>query len=365
MNSPTMDKDRLAELALKVWTFKQGEVVSLMIHLGDRLGLYKAMDGAGPLTAGELADRTGFDRRWVLEWLRSQGAAGLVETADGEVFELTAEAAEVLAGEGRSVWFAAGAFTGAALPQEAIPRLMEAFRTGKGLSYDDLGPEGAHAVERLTAPWTELALVPLVLPRLAGVVERLEAGARVADVGCGSGAALVAMASAFPSSSFDGFDPSAHAIDRATKRVADAGLTNVALHRAGFDDLPEVPTYDLVVTLDCIHDLPRPAEAIAAVRRSIKAEGTWLIKDMRSSPRWADNLRNPVLAMMYGMSVATCMSSALSEAGGAGLGTLGFHPELAEQMCREAGFAGFTVHDVGEPANLYYEVRPAPADSSA
>jgi len=360
-----MDKDRLSAFALKVWNYKQGEIVSLMIHLGDRLGLYKALDGAGPVTAAELAERTGLDRRWVHEWLRGQGAAGLVDTADGEVFELTPEAAEVLAGEGRSVWFAAGAFNGAALPEDSVPRLMEAFRTGRGLSYDELGPRGAHAVERLTAPWTELALVPIVLPRLAGVVERLEAGARVADVGCGAGTALVAMASAFPSSSFEGFDPSVHAIERARQRVAEAGLTNVEMHRAGFADLPGEPTYDLVVTLDCIHDLPRPAEAIAAVRRSIKADGTWLIKDMRSSPKWSDNLRNPVLAMMYGMSVATCMSSALSEPGGAGLGTLGFHPELAEQMCKEAGFSAFTVHDVGEPANLYYEVRPVPVGSSA
>ena len=129
-------------------------------------------------------------------------------------------------------------------------------------------------------------------------------------------------------------------------------------HVAGAADLPAEPTYDFVMTLDCIHDMPRPAEAIAAIRRAIEPDGTWLIKDIRAGATWADNQRNPVLAMMYGTSVATCMSSALSEPGGAGLGTLGFHPQLAEQMCREAGFSRFTVHDFEEPANLYYEVRP-------
>ena len=177
-------------------------------------------------------------------------------------------------------------------------------------------------------------------------------------MGCGSGVALLTMAAAFPNSRFDGFDPSHHAMDRARARLAETGLTNVELHVAGAVELPNEPTYDLMVTLDCIHDMPHPAEAIAAIRRAMAADGTWLIKDIRAGATWRDNQRNPVLAMMYGTSVATCMSSALSEPGGAGLGTLGFHPGLAETMCREAGFTRFLVHDFDDPANLYYEVRP-------
>ncbi len=102
--------------------------------------------------------------------------------------------------------------------------------------------------------------------------------------------------------------------------------------------------------------MPRPAEAITAISRSIKPGGSWLIKDIRAGSAWADNMRNPVLAMLCGTSVVACMSSFLSEPGGRG--TLGFHPELAEQMCKEAGFSTFTVHDFGDPANLYYEVKP-------
>lgn len=351
------ERDDLVPLyALRVWTYKQGEVVSLMVHLGDRLGLYRAMAGKGPMTAGELAAATGLQERWLLEWLRSQAAAELITTADGVTFELPPEAVPVMADEEGSVWFAAGAFTGGVAPPEVVDRLAEAFRTGVGLSYDDLGPSAAHNVERMLGPWTRLALVPVLLPALEGVTERLAAGGRVADVGCGAG--LTALAAAFPAARVEGWDPSAHAIARARQRVAEAGLANAEFHQRPAADLPGEPTYDLVMTLDCLHDMPRPEEAAAAIRRSIREDGVWLIKEIRGEASWPDNLKNPLLAMMYGTSVATCMSSALSEPGGAGLGTLGLHRELAERMVTAAGFRTFRVHDVGDPANLYYEVRP-------
>jgi 2-polyprenyl-3-methyl-5-hydroxy-6-metoxy-1,4-benzoquinol methylase len=352
------ERDRLASFALRVWGYKQGEVVSLMIHLGDRLCLYRAMAGRGPTTAADLAAATGLQERWLLEWLRSQAAACLIDTEDGETFELSPEAATVLADNDGSLFFAAGAFQGGIAPPEVVDRLAGAFRSGIGLSYDDLGPSAAHAVERMTEPWTRLALVPLILPAMEGVVDRLTSGARVADVGCGSGVALFTLADAFPASRFEGFDPSRHAIGRARARLAGSGLRNVNFQVAGAEDLPQDNHYDFIMTLDCIHDMPRPAEAIAAIRRAIRPDGTWLIKDIRSGPAWPDNISNPMLAMMYGISVSSCLSSALSQPGGAGLGTLGFHPELAGTMCREAGFSRFTVHDFDDPANLYYEVRP-------
>jgi 2-polyprenyl-3-methyl-5-hydroxy-6-metoxy-1,4-benzoquinol methylase len=353
-----VDSDKLQSLALRVWDYKQGEVVSLMIHLGDRLGLYLALAGAGPTTAAGLAASTGLHERWLLEWLLGQAAAGLLESDDGETFELTPEGAALLADEAGSVWFAAGAFHGRVVEPPVIDRLAEAFRTGAGLSYDDLGPSAAHTVERMLGPWSRLSLIPEILPALDGVVDRLERGARVADVGCGAGVALLTMAKAFPSSQFDGFDPSSHAVSRAGVNLAEAGLDNVELHLAPATALADGPTYDFVITFDCLHDMPRPAEAMACIRRAIKADGTWLIKDIRSGSTWKENLRNPMLAMMYGTSVATCMSSALSEPGGAGLGTLGLHPELAREMCRVAGFSQFRIHQFSDPANLYYEVRP-------
>ncbi|HXW80484.1 MAG TPA: class I SAM-dependent methyltransferase [Acidimicrobiales bacterium] len=357
-NRPPAERDPLAAFALRVWSYKQGEVVSLMIHLGDRLGLYRAMAGQGPMTAASLAARTKLHERWLLEWLRCHAAAHLVDTMDGEVFELSPEGAEVLANEDGSLWFAAGAFHGSVAPPEVVDRLAESFRTGRGLTFDERGPSAAHDAERTLAPWTRLALVPRVLPVLDGVWARLESGARVADVGCGAGLALVAMATRFPESRFDGFDPSEYALHRARANLSETELQNVTLHLAGAVDLPHQPTYDLMLTLDCMHDMPKPAEAIAAIRRAIRPDGTWLIKDIRGAATWDDNQRNPVLAMMYGTSVAACMPSGLSEPDGAGLGTLGFHRDLAETMCREAGFTGFVVHDFDDPANLYYEVRP-------
>ncbi|HET6916523.1 MAG TPA: class I SAM-dependent methyltransferase [Acidimicrobiales bacterium] len=350
--------DAVALFALKVWEYKQGESVSLMIHLGDRLGLYRAMAGRGPMTAGDLSAATGLHERWLLEWLRSQAAAGLVTSADGVVFELPPEAAPVLSDEGASLWFAAGAFSGAAATPDVVEGLARAFRTGTGLSYDDLGPSAAHQVERMLGPWSRLALVPVILPALEGVVERLRQGARVVDVGCGAGVALLAMAEAFPNSSFEGYDPSVHAIARARDNVARSGLDNIRLVEAPAENLPGEPTYDLVLTLDCLHDMPRPAEAARSIRRALKPEGTWLVKEIRSAPEWSTNLKNPLLAMMYATSVSTCMSSAMSEPGGAGLGTLGLDPERLETLCTDAGFDRFKLHDFEDPANLYYEVRP-------
>lgn len=354
----TDERDRMSAFALRVWGYRQGEVVSLMIHLGDRLGLYRAMAGRGPMTAADLAAVTGLRERWLLEWLRGQAAAGLIGTEDGEVFELSTEAVAVLADEHRSLWFAAGAFTGGAVPPGVAEQLAAAFRSGIGLTYDDLGPAVAHAMERMTGPWTRLALVPLILPALDGVIDRLKTGARVADVGCGSGVAVCAMAAAFPGSHFEGLDVSRHAIDRARAKAAENGLENAEFRTARAADLPADSRYDLVLTLDCLHDMPHPAEAVAAIRHAIRPDGTLLIKDIRTGAAWRDNLRNPLLAMMYGLSVTSCMSSGLSEPGGAGLGTLGLHPELAERMCRDAGFSRFTRHDFDDPVNFYYEVRP-------
>jgi SAM-dependent methyltransferase len=341
--------------ALRVWNYKQGEVVSLMIHLGDRLGLYRAMAGAGPLSAADLAGRTGLRERWLLEWLRGQAAAQLVNSDDGLTFDLPVEGEAVLVDEEASVFFAAGAFSGAAARPEVVDRLADAFRTGRGLSYEELGAEGAQSIERMLAPWSRVALVPVVLPGI-GVEDRLRQGGRVADVGCGAGVALAAMARAFDRSTFDGYDPSGHALARA--RANAAHLDNVRLFQEPAAALPAEANYDLVVTLDCLHDMPAPDQAARAIRAAIRDDGVWLVKEIRAGSTWADNLNNPMLAMMYGTSVTTCLSSALSDDGGAGLGTLGLDSATLEALCRDAGFTRFDQHDFGDPANLYYAVRP-------
>ncbi|HET6470655.1 MAG TPA: class I SAM-dependent methyltransferase [Pseudomonadales bacterium] len=357
MTDAAIDPDALKRYSFNVWSFKQGEMVSLMIHIGDRLGLYRAMNGAGPLSAADLAARTGLKERWLLEWLRGQTAARLLDYHDPDRFELTPVGAAVLADESSSLAFAAGAFSPASTP-EIVEKLCDAFRTGIGLSYEQLGANAAHRTERMLGPWVRQALVPKIIPALEGVQAKLERGATVADVGCGSGLALASMAAAFPQSTFHGYDPSSHAITNCNTKVRERNLGNMQAFVASGEALPKEPTYDFVITFDCLHDMTRPGAVIESIRKALKPDGTWLIKDIRSTPDFKTNMRNPMLAMFYGFSVSACMSSALSEPGGAGLGTLGFNPEVAEKMVRAAGFTRFKPHDFEDPSNLYYEVRP-------
>lgn len=357
MNSISVDKDKLRNFSSTVWGYKQGEMVSLLIQIGDRLGIYKALSEAGIVTAKELADKTGLQERWLLEWLRGQAAARLLAYHDDDRFELSAEGALVLADEEGSLSFAAGAFSGGT-PPDTVDKLVDAFRTGIGLSYEELGPNAAHRTERMLGPWTKQEFVPKIIPALDGVQEKLQSGAIGADVGCGGGVALIAMATAFPNSEFHGYDPSSHAIARCQDKVDKLELTNVKLFVAGGESLPEDPTYDFLITFDCIHDMPHPGDVIKAIRGALNDDGTWLIKDIRSHPDFKENMRNPFLAMYYGFSVSACMSSALSEPGGAGLGTLGFNPAVARTMVSEAGFSHFVEHDFDDPSNLYYEVKP-------
>ena len=337
----------------------EGAVVSALIYLGDKLGLYRAMQGAGPLTAAELAERTGLHPRWVLEWLRNQGAAKIVDYRGDGRFELTPEQATVLADEENSVFFIAGMFQGLPGMLGVLTSLPESFRTGIGLPVDAQGSEGAPGVARGFAPWYRHMLVPVVLAGLDGVTEKLESGAKAADVGCGAGIALIEMAKAYPATDFHGYELSKEALVIAEKNKTEAGVTNVTFHDVRGEQLPTDGSFDFIATFDCIHDMTHPREVIGAIRNALKDDGTYLIADIKSKPTYEGNLEeNPMVALMYGFSVVSCMSSALSEPGGEGLGTLGLHPELAEQICREAGFTRFTEKDFGNPINIYYEVRP-------
>ena len=356
MTTTEPTEEEIALFAFKVWNFRQGQVVSTMIHLGDRLGLYQQMQGAGPLTAAELAERTGLHERWLLEWLRSQAAAELLASPDGETFELTPVQSEVLANEADSLYFAAGAF-GAAPGPEFLDELAEAFTTGKGMPYDAMGTAGAHATERMLGPFTRLRLIPDVIEQIDGLADRLRAGIRVADIGCGSGLALRVLAAEYPQSTFVGIDPSRHATDLARDAAAAEGLDNIEVVVASGETLPDHGQFDFVMTLDCLHDMPRPDLTIDAIGEALNPDGVWLVKEIRCSGSFERDRSNPVLAMMYGGSVLSCMSSALSSPDGLGLGTLGLPPDLLEEMVNERGFSQVTTRDIGDPANLYYEIR--------
>ena len=352
------DLDRVKAFVFHVFHQLEGAVVSGMIYLGARLGLYKAMNGAGALTSAELAEKTGLHERWVREWLRGQAAAKLIEYKGDGRFELSMEGALALAVE-ESPAYAAGTFNGLPDQFNVLRQLPESFRTGVGLPYDAFGHEGNRGVELGFAPWFRSLLVPMALPALDGVVPKLQSGAKVADIGCGAGVALIEMAKAFPRSEFHGYEIAKHPRAQAEINKREAGVDNVTFHDANGDSVPGDGSFDFVTTFDCLHDMTRPDLVIRAIRASIKSDGTWLIADINSKPTFEENLeRNPMVAMMYGFSVMSCMSSALSEPGGLGLGTLGVTEEVAREMTSDAGFTRFKRHDFDNPLNAYYEVRP-------
>ncbi|MBV8357343.1 MAG: methyltransferase domain-containing protein [Deltaproteobacteria bacterium] len=353
-----IDMAKAQKTAEQVFGLLGGALVSAMIYLGDRLGFYHAMQSGDPMTSGELAEKMGLHERWVREWLQGQASAGLIDYKGDGRFALSAEAALVLADE-NSPLFLAGGFCALPAQMAILERLPESFRTGLGLPYDALGPDGARGVERLLAPWYRTQLVPVALPKLDGVVPKLRAGARVADVGCGGGIAAIEMAKAFPQSMFHGYDISKYALERAEANKAQARLTNVTFHNASQEPLPSDASFDFISTFDCLHDMAHPDVIVAAIRKALKPDGTWIIADIHGQPTFEQNLTdNPLAPLMYGFSVLCCMSSAMSEPGGAGLGTLGFPEPVARRMVAEAGFTRFKSHDFDNPINAYYEVRP-------
>jgi len=344
------------DYASMIWQYRQAETVAAMIHVGNELGLFTAMADAGPLSADALGERTGLHPRWLLEWMRLQAAAHILVYCGEDTFQLPPEANGLLADKSSRA-FAADNFTGGPTPAQ-LEGLMTSFRTGIGKTYESDGMDGVTKSEERHRKSAEQQVVPKMIPALSGVLEKLTSGGLVADVGCGDGALVLAMAKAFPNSVFHAMEPNRFSIAHIEQRIAEYGLSNVRTFVAPAESFPNDERYDLIVTFDCIHDMPHPQKAIQEIYRHLRNDGTWFIKDIRSKPKFEDNLRNPMLAMMYGFSLFSCMASGMSEPGGAGLGTLGFNPEVAERMSRQAGFTRFRMHDFRDPGNLYYEVRP-------
>ncbi len=361
-----VDPDALKLYSFQVFTKLEGAVTAGMIHLGDRLGLYAALKSAmhadGPVTTAQLAAATDMHERWVREWAHNQAAAKLitVDVADDgeERYGLTPEAEAVLATPEHPA-FGMGMFHRLPQTMQAVEEVRDSFHTGIGHDYDSHGPQGAVGIERSFEPWNNAFLLPVVLPALDGVEAKLRAGASVVDVGCGAGGAALLMAKAFPASSFRGYDISRHALARAAEKQAEAGATNAAFFDPRESPMPADGSVDLITTFDCIHDMTHPQEMMRTIREAIADDGTWLLVDIKALDTFAENARkNPMASLMYGISVLSCMSSAMSEPDGAGLGTLGLSENRAREMAGAAGFTRFRKLDVDHSVNAFYEVRP-------
>jgi len=344
------------ELTERLIAHKTGEFTSLMLHLGLRLGLIESMRGRGPVTADTLAKTAGLHSRWVLEWLRQLTTAGLVEFIDEEQFQLPEALGDLLLDADSTAylgWVFQPPIVGAGVDQ-----IADSFRTGIGKTWDDHGEDGAHMVATSTTAQHRL-LATEILPLMDGALARLEAGATAIDVGCGAGVAITELAKAFPKSTFVGIDPSPTAVARARSRAKELGLQNVELEVASAEDLEGSGRFDFAMVLDCMHDMTHPQDAAAAIRRVLKDDGFWLVKDVRAGDSLRENLDHPMGAMLYGVSIAFCMSSAMAVPDGAGLGTMGFTTETARQISEAAGFERMrTLEYEGDPMNVFYEIRP-------
>jgi SAM-dependent methyltransferase len=353
MDEATMAKvQQFAERALAEAAATAGLALA---RLGDRLGLWQAMAGAGPLTPAELAQRTGTTERYLREWLACQAAGGYVTYDPAtQTFTLPEEVAAVLAVEDSPAY---GAYLlsllGALWKDEEA--LAEAFRTGRGIGWHQHHPDlYGESAERGAWQLYGSQLVASWIPALDGVAAQLEDGARVADVGCGSGVATMLMAQAYPRSSFWGFDTHDVAIARARKAAAQAGLSDrLTFEVASAAAFPG--RYDLVCFLDALHDLGDPVGALTHARQALTDGGTVLVVEPRAPDRLEDNL-TPLGRLFYAFSTGWCVPSGLSEPPGLGLGNQA-GPARLRELLAEAGF-GHVRFAMDAPFNLVFEVKP-------
>ena len=350
-----IDEARLEAFVGQAVTDMGAAISGLLLHIGDRLGLYKAMAGAGPITSATLAARTGTAERYVREWLGNQAAGGYVtyDPADG-TYELPAEQAMVVANEDSPV-FLGGAFEVIASCYADHARFTDAFRTGAGVGWHEHDDRLFSGVLRLFRPGYAAHLVSAWLPALDGVVDKLRSGASVADVGCGLGASTIVMAQAFGRSTFFGADNHEASITAARKAAAEAGVAQRArFETASAQELPGVG-YDLVCMFDCLHDMGDPVGAAAHVLDSLSDDGTWLIVEPYAGDRLEDNL-NPVGRVFYGASTLVCTPASRDQEVGLALGAQAGEARLRE-VVTAGGFTRFR-RATETPFNLVLEARP-------
>jgi 2-polyprenyl-3-methyl-5-hydroxy-6-metoxy-1,4-benzoquinol methylase len=351
----TLDQAKLEAFVGQAVTDMGAAISGLMLHLGDRLGLYKAMAGAGPITSTELARRTGTTERYVREWLGNQAAGGYVsyDPATGS-YELPAEQAMVVANSDSPV-FLGGAFETIASCYADHDVIVDAFRTGGGVPWRDHDHRLFSGADRLFRTGYAAYLVDAWLPALDGVVEKLRSGASVADVGCGFGTSTVIMAQAFERSTFSGFDIHLPSIEAARRSAAEAGVD----HRAKFSisAAKELPGegYDLVCLFDTLHDMGDPVGAARRIRQAMAPDGTLLLVEPYANDALEDNL-NPVGRTYYGLSTAICTPGSLAQEVGLGLGAQAGERRLTNVL-HEAGFSHVR-RATETPFNLILEARP-------
>ena len=350
----TIDQDKLHEL-LGTFVADLGATVAAgSVVVGHRLGLYRSL-AEGPATAEQLAQRTETDPRYVREWLCGQAAGGYVSyDPDSEQFSLTEEQAFALADPGGPLYLP-GAFVLALGALRAESQITDAFRTGDGMGWHEHHEDVFTGCEMFFRPGYVANLTSSWIPALDGVAEKLAAGGRAADVGCGHGASTVLLAQAYPKARVLGSDYHQASIDTARKRAADAGVADRARFEVASAQTFSGAGYDLVATFDCLHDMGDPVGAARHIRQALDADGTWLIVEPLAGDTLADNL-NPVGRIYYSGSTFVCVPNARSQPGGYALGAQAGETAI-RQVAEQAGFTRFR-RAAETPFNAVYEARP-------
>lgn len=327
-----------------------------LVVIGESLGLYKALAEAGqPLTPAELARLTDTSERYVREWLCAQAAGGYVEyDAASQRYFLSEEQAFTLADE-TSPAYLPGAFLIAVSALRAVPTMTERFRTGDGLGWHEHDHGLFRGTEMFFRPGYAANLINSWIPALDGVEEKLKAGAKVADVGCGLGASTILMAQAYPNSTFTGFDYHDKSIEMARQRADKSGVgERVSFEVAKAQDYPG-NDYDFVTFFDCLHDMGDPVGAAAHVKESLAANGTWMIVEPFANDEIKDNL-NPIGRAFYSASTLICTPASLSQEVGLALGAQAGEARI-RKVVTQGGFEHFR-RATETPFNLVYEARP-------
>lgn len=326
-----------------------------LLLVGDRLGLYKALAEGGPMTSAELARATDTAERYVREWLSAQTASGYVDyDAASEKFSMEPEQAAVFADEDSPVFLAAvGDVVAASVRDE--PRITEAFRTGKGVGWDKRSECLFCGTARFFRTTYKHHLVQEWLPALDGVTDKLERGAKVADIGCGHGVSTLLMAQAYPNSHFYGFDYHDASIEAARETAERTGLSERLGYEVHLAKTVPARGYDLVCFFDCLHDMGDPVGALAHVRSVMAPDGTCMLVEPFAGDRLEDNL-NPVGRIFYAASTMICTPASLDQEVGLALGAQAGEARL-RKVAEEAGFTRFR-RATETPFNLVLEARP-------
>jgi SAM-dependent methyltransferase len=348
--SESTDVDIAAERIVGI--FNDGGIC-LLTGIGHELGLFETLSGLPPATSIQVADAAGLDERYVREWLAGVVTAGFVDYSPvARTYSLRPDHTPLLTGAGPNNL--ARSMRYLALMGQVAPKVVESFRTGGGLSYEDY-PSFHELQAAESAAVNDVSLLDTIVP-VTGLTDRLESGIRVADVGCGEGHAINLLARAYPASSFVGYDFSEEAL-AVGRAEADAwGLSNARFETRDVAALDAESEFDLVTAFDAIHDQAHPATVLGNIHRALRPGGTFLMVDINAQSNLEDNLDLPWASFLYAISLVHCMSVSLGQ-GGDGLGTV-WGVQTAERMVREAGFTDVVVHDLEEdPLNVYFVAR--------